>query len=147
MENGRTRLSAAVETRKGGLGGATGVRCTKGRNVWRRQQKQRTTELRLQAPRPNNLYRVKGSGLRGGRESIISVIRSDLTSSKPPGNRPDSVSSIARRGDDYGGTEEEEEEEEKGHGGSEEGSVDRKDRTDETVSGETDDEEEDHVDS
>ena len=116
-------------------------------------RKQRTTERRLQASRPNNPCRAEDSRPRGGRESIISITRSELTSSEPPGNRPDSVSSIVPCGDDYGGTEEEEEEEkeeeeeeEVEHDDSEEKSFDGNDRTNETVSGETDYEVEDHVD-
>ena len=77
------------------------------------------TERRLQAPRQNS---VEDSGLRGGRESTISITRSELTGSEPPGSRPDSVWSIAPRGGDYGGTDEEEEVE---HDNAEEKSADR----------------------
>ena len=103
-------------------------------------RQRRAAERRLQAPRPNHPNRVEDTGLRGGRESIT---RSELTSSEPPGSRPDSVWSIAPRGDDYG----EMDDWEQVHVDSEEESADGKDCADEAASGETDGDEEDHVDS
>ena len=91
---------------------------------------QRVAERRLQAPRPNHLNRADDSGLRGGRDSII---RSELTSSEPPGSKPDSVRSITPKtfdGDDCGETDDEEEE----HVGYEEASADGKEDDSDTNS-------------
>ena len=49
-------------------------------------RQRRAAERRLQASRPNHPGRVEDSGLRGCREFFI---RSELTSSEPPGSKPD----------------------------------------------------------
>ena len=76
-------------------------------------RQQRAVEQRLQASRSNHSNNVEDSGLRG-RESIT---RSEITSSEPPGSKPDSVWSITPRSfdegeekDDYGETDDEGEE-------------------------------------